>query len=102
MKLTCPHCQEKFNSKDIKQMNKSSIYAEKQCPSCLAWFCQNKKLTLIKITGISLLLLTSVLNILNIYSEYQLVFSTVGFVGIFVALIITFFGKNEKVGQPNT
>ena len=102
MKQTCPHCQEKFNIKEIKQINKGSIYAEKQCPSCQAWFCLNKKLTLIKITGITLLLLTSILNILNIYSEYQLIFSTVGFVGIFAALLIIFFGKNEKVTEPSS
>ncbi len=37
------------------------------------------------------------LNIFNIKAEYSLAFSVIGFIGIFVALIITFFGKYDAV-----
>ena len=97
MKPTCPSCQNKINSTDIKNINKNSIFIEKQCPSCQTWFCLNKTLTIIKIIGIFLLLITSLLNIFNIKSEYSLVFSSIGLVGILMAIIITFFGKHETV-----
>ncbi|WP_248442088.1 hypothetical protein [Pseudoalteromonas sp. 1CM17D] len=57
----------------------------------------NKTQEIIKAAGILLLLITSLLNIFSIQSEYSLVFSTVGFVGIFIAMIITFFGKHEAI-----
>ncbi|MCW1720127.1 hypothetical protein OIZ54_15400 [Pseudoalteromonas sp. A3] len=57
----------------------------------------NKTQEIIKAAGISLLLITSLLNIFSIKSEYSLVFSTVGFVGIFIAMLITFFGKYESI-----
>ncbi|MDC9501409.1 MULTISPECIES: hypothetical protein [unclassified Pseudoalteromonas] len=57
----------------------------------------NKTQEIIKAAGISLLLITSLLNIFSIKSEYSLVFSTVGFVGIFIAMLITFFGKYEAI-----
>ena len=97
MKVTCPNCKSKIAAKDIKNINKNSMFIEKQCPSCNKWFCLNKTLTIIKIIGIFLLLITSLLNIFNIKSEYSLIFSSVGFVGILVAIIITFFGKHETV-----
>ncbi|WP_024612703.1 hypothetical protein [Pseudoalteromonas sp. TB64] len=97
MKVACPNCKSKVDSKDIKNINKKGIFIEKQCPSCQAWFCLNKAQTLVKAAGISLLLITSLLNIFNIKSEYSLVFSSVGFVGILIAIIITFFGKHETV-----
>ena len=99
MKVTCPNCVEKFNPKDIKNINKNSIYVEKQCPSCNTWFSLNKRLTIIKTLGISLLLITSLLNIFGIMSEYSVVFSSIGFVGVLIALLITFLGKNEKVDK---
>jgi len=52
---------------------------------------------IIKIIGIFLLLITSLLNIFNIKSEYSLVFSSIGLVGILMAIIITFFGQNEAI-----
>ena len=97
MKVTCPNCKSKIAAKDIKNINKNSMFIEKQCPSCKEWFCLNKTLTMIKIIGIFLLLITSLLNIFNIKSEYSLIFSSVGFVGILVAIIITFFGQNEAI-----
>ncbi|MBE0378708.1 hypothetical protein PPRY_a1221 [Pseudoalteromonas prydzensis ACAM 620] len=57
----------------------------------------NKTLTIIKIIGVFLLLITSLLNIFNIKSEFSLFFSSIGFVGILVSVIITFFGKNEAI-----
>ena len=97
MKETCPNCKSNFAAKDIKNINKNSIFIEKQCPSCQTWFCSNKTLTIIKIIGIFLLLITSLLNIFNIKSQYSLIFSSAGFVGILVAIIITFFGQNEAI-----
>lgn len=99
MKLTCPNCKTKIATKDIKKVNKNSLFIENQCPSCHAWFCLNKTLTILKIVGISLLLITSLLNIFNIKTEYSLAFSVIGFIGIFIALIITFFGKYDAVKQ---
>lgn len=101
MKITCPNCQEKINPKEIKNIKKSSIYVEKQCPGCDTWFSLSKRLTIIKTIGILLLLITSLLNIFNIMSEYSAVFSSVGFAGVLVALLITFLGKNEKIDKPN-
>ncbi|GAA70090.1 hypothetical protein P20439_0152 [Pseudoalteromonas sp. BSi20439] len=43
------------------------------------------------------MLITSLLNIFNIKSQYSLIFSSAGFVGILVAIIITFFGQNEAI-----
>ncbi|WP_409439199.1 hypothetical protein [Psychromonas sp. GE-S-Ul-11] len=100
MKVTCPHCQEKISLKDIKSINKNSIYVEKQCPSCDGWFSLNKRLTKIKTLGMTLLLITSLLNIFGIKSEFSIVFSSIGLVGVLVALLITFIGKNEKVDKP--
>ena len=101
MKLTCPSCKEKINPKDIKNINKNSIYVEKQCPGCNTWFSLNKRLTIIKTLGISLLLITSLLNIFGIKSGYSVVFSGIGFVGVLVALLITFLGKNEKIDKSS-
>jgi len=100
VKVTCPHCQEKMSPKDIKSINKSSIYVEKQCPSCDGWFSLNKRLTKIKTLVMTLLLITSLLNIFGIKSEYSIVFSSIGLVGVLVALLITFIGENEKVDKP--
>ena len=97
MKIACPICKEKVNPKDIKNTHKNSIYVEKQCPHCDGWFSLNKAQTIIKILGILLLLSTSLLNILNIKTEYNLVFSSIGLVGIAIAVLITFFGKHDKV-----
>lgn len=95
MKSTCPHCKNKIATKDIKNINKSSIFIKKQCPYCQEWFCLNKTLTIIKVVGISLLLITSLLNIFNIKSEYAVIFSTIGFVGIFITLVITFLVRTK-------
>ena len=97
MNVACPNCKSKVDSKDIKNINKKSIFIEKQCPSCQAWFCLNKTQTLVKTAGISLLLIASLLNIFNIKNEYSLIFSSIGFVGVLLAIIITFFGKYETV-----
>ncbi|KPZ60964.1 MULTISPECIES: hypothetical protein [Pseudoalteromonas] len=97
MKPTCPSCQNKINNRDIKNTNKKGIFFEVECPSCQTWIRLNKTLEIIKAAGISLLLITSLLNIFSIKSEYSLVFSTVGFVGIFIAMLITFFGKHEEI-----
>ncbi|WP_350606136.1 hypothetical protein [Pseudoalteromonas sp. MER144-MNA-CIBAN-0113] len=97
MKEMCPNCKSNFAAKDINNINKNSIFIEKQCPSCNKWFCLNKTLTIIKIIGIFLLLITSLLNIFNIKSEYSPVFSSIGLVGILMAIIVTFFGKHETV-----
>ena len=97
MKVTCPNCKNKIAAKNIKNINKNSIFIEKQCPSCQTWFCLNKTLTTIKIIGVFLLLITSLLNIFNIKSQYSLIFSSIGFVGILIAIIITFFGQNEAI-----
>ena len=94
MNVACPNCKSKVDSKDIK---KKGIFIEKQCPSCQAWFCLNKTQTLVKTAGISLLLIASLLNIFNIKNEYSLIFSSIGFVGVLLAIIITFFGKYETV-----
>jgi len=97
MKPTCPSCQNKINSTDIINTNKKGIFIEKQCPSCLEWFGLNKTLEVLKTAGISLLLITSLLNIFSIKSEYSSIFSTVGFAGIFIAMLITFFSKHEAI-----
>lgn len=97
MKLTCPNCKTIIATKDIKKVNTNSLFIGNQCPSCQAWFCLNKTQTILKISGIFLLLITSLLNIFNIKAEYSLAFSVIGFMGIFVALIITFFGKYDAV-----
>ena len=97
MKPTCPSCQNKINSTDIKNTKKKGMFSEVECPYCQTWIRLNKTLEALKTLGVSLLLITSLLNIFNIQSEYSLVFSTVGFVGIFIAIIITFFGKHETV-----
>jgi len=95
MKPTCPCCHNKFKSTEIKNTNKKGIFFEVECPSCRTWVRLNKTQEIIKAAGISLLLITSLLNIFSIKSEYSLVFSTVGFVGIFIAMLITFFSKHE-------
>lgn len=100
VKVTCPNCQEIMSTKEIKNINANGIYVAKQCPRCDSWFSLSKRLTLIKTLGISLLLLSSLLNIFNIKSEYSIVFSSIGFAGVLVALLITFLGKNEKVDKP--
>lgn len=97
MKHTCPSCHNKIKSTDIKNTNKKGIFFEVECPSCQTWIRLNKTQEIIKAAGISLLLITSLLNIFSIKSEYSSIFSTVGFVGIFIAMIITFFGKHETV-----
>ena len=97
MNVACPNCKSKVDSKDIKNINKKGIFIEKQCPSCREWFGLNKTQEVLKTAGILLLLITSLLNIFSINSEYSLVFSTIGFVGIFIAIIIIFFGKHETV-----
>jgi Na+/melibiose symporter-like transporter len=61
----------------------------------MVWFKQNARS--FKTLGILLLLITSLLNIFSFKSEYSLVFSTVGFVGVIISIIITFFGKHETV-----
>ncbi|PLT24511.1 hypothetical protein [Pseudoalteromonas sp. MelDa3] len=97
MKVACPNCKSKVDSKDIKNINKKGIFIKKQCPSCCEWFGLNKAQEVLKTAGILLLLITSLLNIFSIKSEHSLVFSTVGFVGIIIAIIITFFSKHETV-----
>ncbi|WP_025564750.1 hypothetical protein [Psychromonas sp. SP041] len=101
MKVTCPGCQAKINVKDIKNIKKKGIYVEKQCPSCHVWFSLNTTLAFAKMLGVSLLLVTSLLNLSGTKSEYSLLFSSLGFVGVVVALLVTFFGKNETVKKPN-
>jgi len=101
VKVTCPYCQEKLTPKAIKNINKNGIYVAKQCPSCDSWFSLSKPLTILKTLGISLLLLTSLLNMFDIKSEYNLIFSGIGFAGILVAILITFLGKNEKVDKQS-
>jgi len=97
MKPTCLSCHNKIKSTEIKNTNKKGILFEVECPYCQTWIRLNKTLEVLKTLGVSLLLITSLLNIFNIQSEYSLVFSTVGFVGIFIAMIITFFGKHEAI-----
>lgn len=97
MKPTCPSCHNKIKSTEIKNTNKKGIFFEAECPYCQTWIRLNKTQEIIKAAGILLLLITSLLNIFSIQSEYSLVFSTVGFVGIFIAMIITFFGKHEAI-----
>ena len=97
MKPTCPCCHHKIKSTEIKNTNKKGIFFEVECPYCQTWIRLNKTQEIIKAAGILLLLITSLQNIFSIQSEYSLVFSTVGFVGIFIAMIITFFGKHEAI-----
>ncbi|KTF11866.1 hypothetical protein Q4540_14175 [Pseudoalteromonas carrageenovora] len=97
MKPTCPSCHNKIKSTEIKNTNKKGIFFEVECPSCRTWVRLNKTQEIIKAAGISLLLITSLLNIFSIKSEYSLVFSTVGFAGIFIAMLITLFGKHEAI-----
>ena len=99
MKVTCPGCQAKINVKDIKHIKKKGLHVEKQCPSCQVWFSLNTTLSFVKMLGVSLLLITSLLNLSGTKSEYSLLFSSLGFVGIVIALLITFFGKNEIVAK---
>ncbi|MCQ8888570.1 hypothetical protein NQT72_03395 [Pseudoalteromonas carrageenovora] len=97
MKPTCPSCHNKIKSTEIKNTNKKGIFFEVECPSCRTWVRLNKTQEIIKAAGISLLLITSLLNIFSIKSEYSSIFSTVGFAGIFIAMLITFFSKHEAI-----
>ncbi|BED89486.1 hypothetical protein PspMM1_19540 [Pseudoalteromonas sp. MM1] len=97
MKPTCPSCQNKINNRDIKNTNKKGMLFEFECPYCQTWIHLNKTLGVLKTLGVSLLLITSLLNIFSIKSKYSSIFSTVGFAGIFIAMLITFFGKHEEI-----
>ena len=102
MKTTCPHCQELVDNKKIKVIHKNGIYLDKECPSCNNWFRLKSPLAFLKTAGISLLLITSLLNIFNVKSEFSLLFSSIGFVGIFVSVLVIFFGQYEKFNKPNS
>ena len=102
MKKTCPNCQQQINTKKISMQQKNGIHLDSQCPSCDTWFRLKFPLAILKMLGILLLLLTSLLNIFTIKSEFSLLFSMVGFIGIFIALLISFFGANEISPQQNS
>lgn len=68
MITTCPNCQEKINTKNIKATQKKGIHLEKKCPFCETWFRLKAPLAVIKTIGLSSLLITSLLNMLLLLS----------------------------------
>jgi hypothetical protein len=100
MKIKCPHCQVELNAKKIPVTVPQGIHIQKQCPSCQAWFRLKPLHTKLKITGILLLLVTSLSNFMVTNSEAYFLLSGIGFVGILVALLVTFFGQQEMISPP--
>jgi hypothetical protein len=101
MNITCPNCQETVHTKSIKTVKKNGINLEKKCPFCGNWFHLKTSLTLVKTLGLSLLLIASLLNIFTIKSEFSLIFSCIGFIGIVISLLVTFWGKQESIDISN-
>lgn len=97
MKTTCPHCQTTMDARKIKELRKNGLHLEKQCPHCQHWFRLMPQLMLLKTFGILLLLIGSLLNILEIKSEFSTLFSLIGFIGVLVAVVITFKGKQQPL-----
>ena len=67
------------------------------CPHCQHWFRLMPQLMLLKTFGILLLLIGSLLNILEIKNEFSTLFSLIGFIGVLVAVVITFKGKQQPL-----
>lgn len=97
MKITCPSCQVRFLSANIKKFKKNGFHLEKQCPHCQNWFRLETKLMILKTLGLIALLTASLFNILELSYEHNLLVSSIGFVGVVVALAITLVGKNQVI-----
>ncbi|TEW49009.1 hypothetical protein [Psychromonas algicola] len=100
MKVTCPHCQVNLDVKKIPVTIPQGIHIQRQCTSCQAWFRLKPLQNKLKIVGIVLLLMTSLCNFMVTDSNTYLLLSATGFVGILMALIITFYGQQEKIPAP--
>jgi hypothetical protein len=99
MKIICPSCQVKFLSADIKKFKKNGFHLEKQCPHCQNWFRLETKLMVLKTLGLITLLTASLFNILELSYEHNLLVSSIGFVGIVIALVIILTGKHQVINK---
>jgi len=101
MKVKCPHCQVKTDVKMIQKSVPQGIHIQRECPSCQKWFRLKALQNKLKIAGILLLLVTSLSNFVITDSEVKILLSAIGFVGIFIAFVVTFFGQQEKILPPS-
>ena len=101
MKVTCPHCQVKLDVKKITETVPQGIHIQRKCPSCQAWFQLKPFQNKLKIAGVLLLLVASLSNFMVTDSEVKILLSAAGFVGIFIAFVVTFFGTQEKISPPS-
>jgi len=100
MKVTCPHCQVKTHAKKFPVVIPQGIHIQRQCPACQAWFQLKPVQNKLKIMGTLLLLVTSLSNFMVSDSDFRLLLSAIGFVGITISLVITFYGQQEKIPVP--
>ena len=101
MKVKCPHCQVKTDVKKIQKSVPQGIHIQRECSSCQNWFRLNALQNKLKIAGILLLLVTSLSNFVITDTEVKILFSAIGFIGIFIACVVTFFGQQEKILPPS-
>lgn len=97
MKFDCPSCQATINNMDVKDRRRQGLFQQIQCPQCASWLRMNPIMDAIKIAGLVMLLVTSLLNILRIFPAIELELSIAGFVGVSLALIAVLIGKREVI-----
>jgi hypothetical protein len=97
MKINCPACQASINNMDIKERRRSGLFRQAQCPECHTWLRMNPVMESIKTTGLLVLLISSVLNILRIFPDFERELSIAGVIGVSFALFAVLKGKQEIV-----
>lgn len=97
MKFDCPSCQATINNMDVKARRRQGLFQNIQCPKCDTWLRMNPKMDVIKVAGLTVLLVTSLLNILRIFPNLENEFSIAGVVGVSLALFSVLKGKREVV-----
>jgi hypothetical protein len=97
VKFDCPSCQVTINNMDVKARRRQGLANQIQCPKCDSWLRLNPKIEAIKMAGLSVLLVTSVLNILLVFPEFEHELSIAGIVGVSLALFAFLKGKREVV-----
>ena len=97
MKFDCPSCQATINNMDVKDRRRQGLFQQIQCPHCESWLRMNPTMDAIKMIGLVMLLVTSLLNILRVFPAIELELSIAGFVGVSLALISVLIGKREVI-----
>jgi len=97
VKFDCPSCQATINNMDVKARRRQGFFQQVQCPQCDIWLRMNPKMDAMKMVGLVVLLITSLLNILRIFPNLENELSVAGFVGVSLALFSVLKGKREVV-----